>query len=644
MSVNPQTETLGFQAEVKQLLHLVTHSLYSNKEIFLRELISNASDAADRLRFEAISDLALYENDADLKIWIDFDEKNHTITVRDNGIGMNRDDVINNLGTIAKSGTREFLERLKTEDKNEANLIGQFGVGFYSSFVVADKVVVRTRRAGMKADQGVEWESDGAGEYSLKNIDKATRGTEIVLYLKEDERPEFLNGWRLREIIKKYSDHIMLPIVMKKDVYEDKSGDEKDQEKKAEKKTPEDEVVNRATALWTLPKSSIKDEDYKELYKHITHDFDEPLLWSHNQVEGKLEYITLLYIPTRAPFDLWHRDKRYGLKLYVQRVFIMDDAEQLLPEYLRFVRGIVDSKDLPLNVSREILQNNKVIESIRGGIVKRVLDMLEKLAQDDKEKYAKFWSAFGQVLKEGMVEDFANRERIAKLLRFASTYADTETQNVSLDEYISRMPQTQDKIYYITADAFNTAKNSPHLEIFRKKGVEVLLLSDRIDEWMLAHFTEYQGKKLQSVAKGEADLGGLEDKVEKEKQEQEKNAFESTIKQMKQVLGERVQDVRVTHRLTGSPACLVAGENDMSLHLHRIMQASGQAIPAGKPLLEVNPEHPLLLRLKSEPDDQRFADLTNVLFEQAILAEGGKLDDPANFVKRLNALLLQLSQ
>lgn len=642
--VNPQTETLGFQAEVKQLLHLVTHSLYSNKEIFLRELISNASDAADRLRFEALSDDALYEKDNMLKIWVDFDPKEYTITVRDNGIGMNREEVITNLGTIAKSGTREFLEMLKQSDKESSNLIGQFGVGFYSGFVIADKIIVRTRHAGMNVNQGVEWISDGTGEYTIKNIEKPQRGTEVVLHLKPEERDEFLDGWRLRTIIKKYSDHIVLPIAMQKEVIEDEKDAENEEKEKDKPKKYEEEIVNRATALWTLPKQNIKDEDYKELYKHITHDFDDPMLWSHNKVEGNLEYISLLYIPSRSPFDIWQRDHRYGLKLYVQRVFIMDDAEQLLPEYLRFVRGIVDSKDLPLNVSREILQSNKIIESIKSGVVKRVLDMLEKLSTEDAEKYAKFWKALGQVLKEGIVEDHANRDKIAKLARFASTHTDNAEQNVSLDEYIKRMSEGQDKIYYIAADTFNTAKNSPHLEIFRKKSIEVLLLTDRIDEWMLSHFFEYEGKKLQSIAKGDADLGSLEDKEGKEKREQEKNEFEKVVKQMQQVLGDKVKEVKITNRLTDSPACLITGEHDMSLHLQRIMQAAGQQMPQGKPILEINPEHMLLQRLKSEADDQRFAELTNVLFEQAILAEGGKLDDPASFVKRLNALLLQLAQ
>lgn len=644
-TINPQQETLGFQTAVKQLLHLVTHALYSNKEIFLRELISNASDAADKLRYEALTDSALYENDPTLKIWLDFDAKARTITIRDNGIGMNREEAIANLGTIAKSGTKEFLENLTGDKAKDAHLIGQFGVGFYSSFVVADRVIVKTRRAGMRADQGVWWESSGEGDYIIKNIQKTDRGTEIILHLKKDE-DEFLNEWRLENIVKKYSDHIMLPIVMKKQIELPLVKDAKDKEPKFETK---EEVINRATALWTLPKKDIKDEEYKELYKHITHDFEDPFLWVHNIVEGKLEYITLLYIPVHAPFDLWNYEHRHGLKLYVQRVFIMDDAEQLLPNYLRFVRGIVDSKDLPLNVSREILQNNKVIESIKSSVVKRILDTLEKLANDDKEKYAKFWTNFGRVMKEGIAEDYANKENIAKLLRFASTLNDNEVQNVSLDDYISRMKPGQEKIYYITADTFMAAKNSPHLEIFRKKNIEVLLLAERIDEWMVSHLFEYSGKKLQSVAKGDIDIEKIEtpenaEKAEDKKEhENAKTEFETVIKQMQKVLGDKVKEVRTSNRLTDSPACLVAGEFDMSIHLQRMMQAAGQAVPKNKPILEINPLHPILQRLKNETDDQRFAEWSNILFDQAFLAEGGQLEDPATFVKRLNALLLQLA-
>ena len=629
MATKSQTETLGFQAEVKQLLHLVTHSLYSNKEIFLRELISNSSDALDKLRFEALADSALYENDNELKIWVDFDKKARTITVKDNGIGMSREEIIENLGTIAKSGTRMFLESLTGDEAKDATLIGQFGVGFYSSFVVADKVIVKSRRAGMKTNQGVLWESAGEGEYSLQNIDKKDRGTEVVLHLKKAE-DDFLNDWRLRNIVTKYSDHILWPILMWRE----------EEDEKTKKKTKIEETVNRAKALWTLPKNKIKDDDYKELYKHISHDFEEPLLWAHNRVEGKLEYISLLYIPTHAPFDLWNREQQHGLKLYVQRVFIMDDAKQLLPLYMRFVRGIVDSNDLPLNVSRELLQDNAIIDKIRSGVTKRVLDMLDKLAADDKEKYQKFWAAFGQVIKEGVGEDFANKDRIAKLLRFATTHNDTSEQIISLDDYLSRMPKNQDKIYYVTADSFTATKNSPHLEIFRTKGIEVLLLADRVDEWLVSNFTEYEGKQLQSVAKGDLDLGELADKKPKTKQKKTAGEFESVIKQMKEILGDKVKDIRLTNRLTDSPACLVADEFDMSGHLQRIMQQAGQQIPGAKPILELNAKHKLTKKLKDETDKKRFAKWTNILFDQALLAEGGKLDDPAGFVKTLNELLL----
>lgn len=632
------TETLNFQAEVKQLLHLVTHSLYSNKEIFLRELISNASDAADKLRFEALSDPALYENDADLKIWIDFDPVAHTITVKDNGIGMNREEIITNLGTIAKSGTRAFLESLTGDQAKDAKFIGQFGVGFYSAFVVSDEVTVKSRRAGTLANQGVLWKSSGEGEYTIENIEKLDRGTEVILHLKKEE-DDLLNSWRLRSIVTKYSDHILLPIIMKQEVFSD---DDKDKNKKTEIK---EEIVNSAKALWTLPKKDIKDEDYIELYKHVSHDFEPPLLWSHNKVEGKLEYTTLLYIPTHAPFDLWNRELQHGLKLYVQRVFIMDDAKQLLPTYLRFLRGIVDSSDLPLNVSRELLQSSKVIENIKSGVVNRVLDMLEKLAAEDVDKYGKFWKEFGLVLKEGLVEDFANKDRIAKLLRFSSTNSDSEEQNVSLDDYVKRMQKDQDKIYYIVADTFNAAKNSPHLEIFRKKNVEVLLFSDRIDEWVVTHLSEYEGKKLQSVAKGELDLGKLEDTQEKEEQKKTEDEFNKVIEHIKKILGDKVQDVRLTTRLTDSPVCLVvANEFAMSGHLQRLMKAAGQNIPTSKPILELNPEHRLIQQLKTEQDDERFVKWINILFSQAFLAEGGHLDNPAGFVKDLNSLLLDLEK
>ncbi|ATN85622.1 molecular chaperone HtpG [Coxiella burnetii] len=631
MSLQPQAETLSFEAEVKQLLHLVAHSLYSNKEIFLRELISNSSDAADKLRYQALSDAALYENDADLKIWIDFDKDNRTITIRDNGIGMSREEVIENLGTIAKSGTRAFRELLAEKKAEDSQLIGQFGVGFYSAFIVADRVVVRTRRAGMKADQGVEWESTGEGEYTLKNIDKPTRGTEVVLHLKESEE-EFLDPLRLRAIITKYSDHILLPIVMKK--IKTSGADDEDKNE-----TPEEEVVNRANALWVLPKDKIKDEEYKELYKHIAHDFEDPLAWVHNKVEGKLEYTTLLYIPARAPFDLWNREGQRGLKLYVKRIIIMDDAEHFMPMYLRFVKGIVDSNDLPLNISRELLQSNEVINKIKAGCVKRILSLLEDLAKNDKEKYASFWKAFGQVLKEGPAEDFANRDRIANLLRFASTHNDTDEQNVSLQDYISRMKPEQNKIYYIVADTYTSAKNSPLLEVFRKKDIEVLLMSDRVDEWLVAHLNEFEGKSLQSIAKGTLDLGDLEkeEKVETEKFEKD---FDELLKQFKEVLGEKIKDVRITHRLTDSPTCVVFDENEMSGHLQRLLIQTGQDFMQAKPILEINPSHPLILRVKNESDKTRFNRWADLLLNQALLAEGEQLKDPASFVKGLNELLL----
>jgi molecular chaperone HtpG len=645
MTVKAQKETLGFQAEVKQLLHLVTHSLYSNKEIFLRELISNSSDALDKLRFATLEDAALYENDSDLKIHVDFNEKEKTITIRDNGIGMTREEAIENLGTIAKSGTRAFFESLTGDQAKDANLIGQFGVGFYSAFVVSDKVTVKSRKAGMKSDQGVVWESEGSGEYTVNNIEKADRGTEIILHLKKDE-DEFLNNWRLRNIITKYSDHILWPITMMQEVFTPEEEPKEGEEKKKEEKPKEfkEEVVNKAKALWALPKNEIKDEEYKELYKHISHDFEDPMLWNHSKVEGKLEYISLLFVPGRAPFDLWNREQQHGLKLYVKRVFIMDDAKQLLPMYLRFIKGIVDSNDLPLNVSREILQSSKVIDNIRSGVVKRVLDMLEKLATDDAASYKKFWKEFGQVLKEGVGEDHSNKEKIAKLLRFASTHADSDEQTVSFDEYISRMKTDQDKIYYVTADSFAAAKNSPHLEIFRKKGLEVLLLSDRVDEWLVSNLFEYEGKKMQSVMKGDLDLGKLEDETEKKKQEEVKTEFADIVKRIKDSLGDKVKEVRLTHRLTDSPACLVTGDFDMSMHMQRIMQQAGQAMPSAKPILELNPEHMLVQRLREEQDEHRFGEWTNILFDQALLAEGGKLDDPAAFVKRMNTLLLELAK
>lgn len=625
-----QVEKVGFQAEVNQVLHLVTHALYSNKEIFLRELISNASDAADKLRYKALTDSNLFENDSELKIWIDFDKSEHTITIRDNGIGMSRDEVKDNLGTIAKSGTREFLKSLSSEKAKNTNLIGQFGVGFYSSFVVAEKVIVKTRKAGMKVDEGVYWESTGEGDYLIKNTDKNTRGTEVILYLKKNE-DEFLDSWRLRNIINKYSDHIILPILMKKAELLD-SGENKTD-------STEYEMVNRAQALWTLPKQNIKEDEYKEFFKNMFHDFEDPLCWSHNKVEGKSEYTLLLYIPSRAPFDLWNRDQQRGVKLYVRRVFIMDDAEQLLPQYLRFVRGIVDSNDLPLNISREILQQNKTIEVIRSALIKRVLTMLENMVNDE-EKYQKFWQEFGQVLKEGPAEDQANREQIAKLLRFASTYQNDATQNVSLDHYISRMKPDQDKIYYLTADTINAAKSSPHLEVFRKNNIEVLLMPDRIDEWLVANLNEYKGKKLQSISQGNIDLGKLESEKDVEKIKELKEEYIDIIGRMTVILKDYVSEIRLSERLIDSPSCLVSEENSMGIHLQRLLQASGQNVPVTKPILEINGEHPLITRLKTETDEQKFADWAKILYEQALLAEGGQLIDPAAFVKRVNLLLI----
>jgi len=629
-------ETLGFQTEVKHLLHLMVHSLYSNKEIFLRELISNGSDAADKLRFEAIKDSSLYGDDSELKIDVSFDKDSKTITISDNGIGMSRQEVIEHIGTIAKSGTRQFLESLTGDQAKDSKLIGQFGVGFYSAFIVADKVTLVTRRAGLAADQAVRWESDGQGEYTLEPVEKDTRGTEVILHLKDGES-EFLEGYRLRHIIHKYSDHISIPIRMLKEALP--SGDEEDKAPPA----PEWETINQASALWTRPKSEISDEEYNEFYKHVAHDFEDPMDKTHNRVEGKYEYTSLLYIPKRAPFDLWDRDRRGGIKLYVKRVFIMDDAENLMPNYLRFVKGIVDSNDLPLNVSREILQQNKVIENIRNASVKKVLGLLESMAESEAEKYQQFWKEFGRVMKEGPGEDYANRERIAGLLRFASTQDDSEEQKVSLKQYIERMKPEQEAIYYVTADSFAAAKNSPHLEIFRKKGIEVLLLSDRVDEWLVSSLTEFDGKKIENVTKGELNLGKLEDEEEKAAKEKVDESFKGVLEQIKTCLGDKVKDVRTTHRLTSSPSCLVADEHDMSANLERILKSAGQNISGSKPIFEINPEHPLLQRLKDESDDERFNELTHVLFDQALLAEGGQLEDPATFVKRMNELLLKMS-
>ena len=624
-------ETLGFQAEVKQLLQLMIHSLYSNREIFLRELISNASDACDRLRFEALHNNALFEADPELSIHVDYDATARTLTVADNGVGMSRDDVITNLGTIAKSGTREFFSQLTGDHQKDAHLIGQFGVGFYSSFIVADKVTVLTRRAGESPEQGVRWESDGGGEFAIEMVEKPRRGTEVTLHLREGQ-DDLLSGAKLRSIIRRYSDHIAQPIMMPKEAWkEDKN-----------QKLAEEETVNQASALWARPKNEISDEQYKELYKHVGHDFDDPLAWTHARVEGRQEYTQLLYIPSRAPFDLWDRNARHGIKLYVRRVFIMDDAEQLLPAYLRFVRGVVDSNDLPLNVSREILQESKDIEAIRAGCTKKVLALLENLAANEKDKYAKFWGEFGRVLKEGVGEDFANREKIGGLLRFASTHTDSADETTSLADYLARMKEGQDKIYYVTAETFNAAKNSPHLEVFRKKGIEVLLLSDRVDEWVVAHLTEFQGKALVSVAKGGLDLGALEDEAERKESDDEATELRTLIDKIKSSLGERVRDVRVTRRLTESPACLVADEHAASGNLARMLKAAGQRLPDSKPILEINPKHPFVLRLKAE--DKGFDDWAAVLLDQAILAEGGQLDDPATFVKRVNQLMLDMSE
>jgi molecular chaperone HtpG len=625
MTVAAHKETLDFQTEVRQLLKLMIHSLYSNKEIFLRELISNASDACDKLRFEALSDDGLYEGDAELRIRVSFDKDQRTVTVSDNGIGMSRTEVMENLGTIAKSGTRQFLESLSTEQVKDAKLIGQFGVGFYSGFVVADRITVFTRRAGLGAEHGVRWESDGEGSYAVETAEKAERGTEVILHLREGE-DEFLDGFRLRNIIHKYSDHIALPIIMKQD--------DKD----------EDETINRASALWARPKKEIAEQEYHEFYKHVAHDFEDPLAYIHNQVEGRQSYTTLFYVPQRAPFDLWDRQQRHGIKLYVRRVFIMDASEQLLPNYLRFVRGVVDSDDLPLNVSREILQHNRTVEAIRSASIKKILGLLEDLAKNDQEKYGKFWREFGRVLKEGPAEDFANRERIAKLMRFASTHSDSEEQNVSLDEYIARMKEGQDKIYYITGETFAAAKHSPHLEVFRKQGIEVLLLSDRIDEWLVGNLPEVDGKALQSVAKGALDLGKLEDKDSVEEIKKAEEQYQGLLERMKQVLGDKVKEVRISHRLTQSPACLVVEEHDMGTSLRNLLKAAGHDIPKVVPIIEINPAHSLVARLNDEPDAQRFEDWVTILFDQALLAEGGQLEDPAGFVRRLNELLLLLSQ
>lgn len=658
MTAKTNVETRGFETEAKQLLHLMIHSLYSNREIFLRELISNASDAVDKLRFEALSSPELLEKDTDLKVTIDFDTDAGTISVSDNGIGMSRDDVISHLGTIARSGTAQFLEALTGDQKKDSQLIGQFGVGFYSSFIVADQVEVLTRKAGQKAGDAVLWKSSGESDYSVEPASRDERGTTVTLHLKKDAL-EFAEAYRLRNIVTKYADHISVPVMMEKpapvgdsatsqEKGEPERNDNKDQ--KDDKKdtsgnetaTPEYESVNTARALWTRPRKELKAEEYKEFYKHVSHDFADPMEWSHNQVEGKLEYTSLLYLPARAPFDLWNRDAAKGLKLYVQRVFIMDDADQFLPLYLRFVKGVVDSNDISLNVSRELLQKDPVVDSMRSALTKRALDMLEKLRKKDKERYLKFWQEFGQVLKEGPAEDYANREKIAGLLMFNTTSSEGAEQDQGLADYISRMKEDQGKIYYVVSDSLKTARTSPHLEIFRKKGIEVILMHDRIDEWLMGYLNEFDGKQFMDITRGELDLGKLEDEEDKKQQETVEKEFKDLVERVKKSLGERVQAVRLTHRLTESPACLAVGEHDMGEQMRRIMEASGQKVPETKPILELNPEHPLVVKLDKEADEERFSDLIEVLFDQAALAEGRQLDEPGEYTRRLNKLLLEL--
>ena len=623
-----EKETLGFQSEAKQLLHLMIHSLYSNKEIFLRELVSNANDAIDKLRFRALSEPGLMPEGAELAIQIDVDEEAATITVADNGIGMSREEAIANLGTIAKSGTSQFFESLTGDQQQDAQLIGQFGVGFYSSFIVADKVVVETRAAGSSVDEGVRWTSSGEAEFDVESISQETAGTSVTLHLKTDDK-EFADGWRLRSIVKKYADHVSVPVKML-------------QLSTEEDKEPELEVVNTAKALWTRSRTEVSDEEYQEFYKAVSHDFADPMTWSHNRVEGKLEYTSLLYIPASAPFDLWNRETPRGLKLYVQRVFIMDEAEQFLPLYLRFVRGVVDSSDLSLNVSREILQKDPAIDSMRNALTKRVLDMIEKLSSDE-EQYQTFWDQFGQVLKEGPAEDFNNKEKIAGLLRFATTESEGAKQNQSLAVYIERMQPEQEKIYYVSAENYHTAANSPHLEIFRKKGIEVILLSDRIDEWLVNHLMEFEGKQFQDVARGQLDLGDLEDEGDKEQQKDVEKEYNSLLDKVGELLGDEVSEVRVTHRLTDSPACLVVSEDDMGMQMRRILESAGQAVPDTQRIFEINPEHPLVRKLNDEVDLDRFNDLAMVLYDQAKLAEGTQLSEPATYVARLNRLLLDLA-
>ncbi len=642
MSVEANQETLGFQTEVKQLLDLMVHSLYSNREIFLRELISNASDAEDKLRFEALQDDGLYEKDSDLKIRVEFNKKLKTITVLDNGAGMSRDEVIENLGTIAKSGTKQFFESLTGDQTKDSQLIGQFGVGFYSCFIVAKKVEVITRRAGESRAKGVRWISEGENDYSIETVDRAKRGTKVVLHLREDA-DEFLNGYRLREIITKYSDHISFPIIMDKDDVKDGVVD-KDKDK--DKIESGEDTVNSATALWTRNKKEIKNEEYNEFYKHIGHDFEDPLAHTHNKVEGKLEYTSLLYIPSRAPFDLWDREQRHGVKLYVRRIFIMDDAQQLLPPWLRFIRGVIDSDDLPLNISREILQQNKVVDSIRSGCTKKIIGLLKSMVKNDEEKYQKFWKIFGKVLKEGVVDSTDYKDDLSHLFRFSSTHEDTEDQKVSLKDYVERMPESQKSIYYVIADSYMTAKSSPHLEIFRKKDIEVLLLSEPIDEWVTTHLSEFDSKKLQSVNKGELDLGDIQDEDEKKKdKDKESNkAHDELVKRIKDILDEKVKEVRVTSRLTTSPACLVSDDNDMGRHLEQILKASGQNIPGSKPILEINPDHPIIKKIDGEKDNDLFTDWSHILFDQALLSEGGQLADPVNFVNKLNSMIVSMAK
>lgn len=633
-------QTHGFQTEVKQLLQLMIHSLYSNKEIFMRELISNAADASDKLRFEALSNGDLYENDGELRVRVSFDADKNTITIDDNGIGMNRDDATEHLGTIAKSGTAEFFKNLTGDQAKDSQLIGQFGVGFYSAFIVADKVVVRSRKAGEAAENGVEWTSEGEGEYTIDNITKDTRGTEITLFLSEEEK-EFASDWKLREIIKKYSDHISTPVQMWKDGTPESEGEDGEKIPATE---GEWEVINKADALWTLDKSELEDGDYKEFYKHISHDWEDPLTWAHNKVEGKSEYTSLLYIPKKAPFDLWNRDKQRGLKLYVQRVFIMDDAEQFMPMYLRFVKGLVDSNDLPLNVSREILQDNKITQTLRKGCTSRVLKMLDRMGKNDKENYQLFWNEFGQVLKEGPAEDMANKEAIAKLLRFASTNSEDATQSVGFTDYLERAKEGQDKIYYLVADSYEAAANNPALEIFRKKGIEVVLMYDRIDEWLMSHLTEFDGKQLVSVTRGDLDLGDLEDEETKKAQEEADKSFESSVGRMKEAVSDKVKEVKVSHRLTDSPACIVTDNSDMSPQMIELMKQMGQEVPDVKPVFEVNMEHELVKHIDQVQDEEQYKQWVEVLLDQATLAERGTINDPGSFVKRMNALMLSLTK